>query len=172
MPPRKASEWQKTQMKLYNAGHRDEIKAKKAAYYLEHKEETKARTRKYYALNRAMIIARASWQSPERRNYNKRWRATHPRTYGERDALYCERRYARKRNLPDTLTIEEWRAIKAAYENRCAYCGKQTKLAQDHVLPLSKGGGTVAQNIVPSCKSCNSRKNANPPPVPIKVLLF
>jgi len=62
-------------------------------------------------------------------------------------------------NCVSTLTAAEWREIKARYKNRCAYCGRQMqRLTMDHVIPLSKGGHHVAGNIVPACRSCNSRK--------------
>ncbi len=43
----------------------------------------------------------------------------------------------------------------------CQYCGTQPgtgHLTYDHVLPRSKGGKTVWENIVTSCVKCNSRK--------------
>jgi hypothetical protein len=41
--------------------------------------------------------------------------------------------------------------------NECAYCGKYADTV-DHIIPRSKGGADVAENIVPCCKSCNSSK--------------
>jgi 5-methylcytosine-specific restriction endonuclease McrA len=38
----------------------------------------------------------------------------------------------------------------------CFYCGRPATTA-DHVVPVSKGGGSAA-NLVPACKPCNSRK--------------
>jgi 5-methylcytosine-specific restriction endonuclease McrA len=32
------------------------------------------------------------------------------------------------------------------------------KLTQEHVIPVSRGGGTTAENIVPACGKCNSSK--------------
>ena len=32
------------------------------------------------------------------------------------------------------------------------------RLTQDHVIPLSKGGQHIKENIVPACPSCNSKK--------------
>lgn len=58
-------------------------------------------------------------------------------------------------------TRQEWENKKKSYNYTCAYCGKQTKLTKDHVIPLSKGGNDNIENIVPSCQSCNSRKYNN-----------
>lgn len=45
----------------------------------------------------------------------------------------------------------------------CQYCGKhfkRQKLTMDHVYPKSKGGMLNWQNVVLSCKGCNSRKGS------------
>jgi 5-methylcytosine-specific restriction endonuclease McrA len=69
---------------------------------------------------------------------------------------------SRKLKLLSTLTAKEWRLMLAAYNNKCTYCGiVSKKLAQEHVIPVSKSGPHVAGNIVPSCASCNSKKNAH-----------
>lgn len=62
----------------------------------------------------------------------------------------------------NTLTLEEWKAIKARYQNRCAYCHQRRPLTKDHLVPLSKGGFHTAINVIPACKSCNSKKGARP----------
>ncbi|MGI0149759.1 MAG: HNH endonuclease [Thermoplasmata archaeon] len=55
--------------------------------------------------------------------------------------------------------------MKNLYGNRCVYCGSlPASLSQDHVTPLIKGGGHTWNNIVPSCRSCNSKKHVGSPP--------
>ena len=72
------------------------------------------------------------------------------------------KRRARGKNIINTLTAEEWINILKEYKFRCAYCGKEFTLfdreTHDHVIPISKGGNNIRENIVPACKSCNSRK--------------
>jgi 5-methylcytosine-specific restriction endonuclease McrA len=42
---------------------------------------------------------------------------------------------------------------------RCAYCGSSTsRLTLDHVVPRSRGGDSVWENVVTSCAPCNLRK--------------
>ena len=53
-----------------------------------------------------------------------------------------------------------WADIKACYNFRCAYCGKRTHLARDHIIPISRSGSDSMDNIVPACKTCNSSKHA------------
>jgi len=43
----------------------------------------------------------------------------------------------------------------------CYYCSKTFKandLTMDHVVPLSRGGGSTKDNLVTSCKDCNNKK--------------
>ena len=57
------------------------------------------------------------------------------------------------------LTADQWAQIKAGFSQHCAYCLRPCdKLEQDHVVPLSRGGAHDPTNIVPACRSCNSRK--------------
>lgn len=45
----------------------------------------------------------------------------------------------------------------------CAYCGGHfpnfRDLSRDHVVPRSRGGATSYQNLVTSCKTCNTKKS-------------
>lgn len=59
------------------------------------------------------------------------------------------------------VSPQEWAAILAAHDHRCAYCQtSELPLEMDHVIPLSKGGPHCATNIVPACKPCNSSKGS------------
>jgi 5-methylcytosine-specific restriction endonuclease McrA len=71
------------------------------------------------------------------------------------------RDYARRKDaiVPDRpVTAEDWLEIVAQHKNRCYYCKKKRILTLDHVIPISKGGLHVKENIVPACRSCNSKK--------------
>ena len=51
------------------------------------------------------------------------------------------------------------RALFARDGWRCVYCGETGgRLTLDHVVPRSKGGGSVWENVVTSCAPCNLRK--------------
>lgn len=48
----------------------------------------------------------------------------------------------------------------------CMYCGQKFPLSQltrDHVLPKSRGGRDVYENLVAACKPCNNRKGGRTP---------
>jgi len=57
-------------------------------------------------------------------------------------------------------------ALFARDAHLCLYCGgtfpRQT-LTRDHVLPLSRGGRDVWENVVTACFQCNSRKGGRTP---------
>jgi 5-methylcytosine-specific restriction endonuclease McrA len=51
------------------------------------------------------------------------------------------------------------RALFARDSWRCQYCGTSTgKLTLDHVVPRSRGGDSVWENVVTSCAPCNLKK--------------
>lgn len=50
--------------------------------------------------------------------------------------------------------------------NICMYCGntfKESDLTRDHVVPLSRHGVDKWQNVVASCRTCNTRKGNRTP---------
>lgn len=52
------------------------------------------------------------------------------------------REYIRERELPD----------------QCLYCGATDGLSYDHLIPRARGGPDVPDNVVRSCRNCNSAK--------------
>jgi 5-methylcytosine-specific restriction endonuclease McrA len=49
------------------------------------------------------------------------------------------------------------RAVFARDGNRCQYCGATAENI-DHVIPRSRGGQHVWENVVAACRPCNTRK--------------
>jgi len=72
------------------------------------------------------------------------------------------KRYEKLRKTVNTLTDKEWMNILKGYKFRCAYCNKEfnklNRPTKDHIIPISKGGDNAKENIVPACRSCNSKK--------------
>jgi 5-methylcytosine-specific restriction endonuclease McrA len=68
--------------------------------------------------------------------------------------------------LPKTRVRLSRRNLFARDANRCQYCGrkfKTTELSIDHVVPRSRGGRTVWNNVVCACMKCNVRKGGRTP---------
>ena len=74
------------------------------------------------------------------------------------------------------------RALFARDGHRCVYCGSSGRLTLDHVVPRSRGGDSVWENVVTSCAPCNLKKGnrlpeevhmrLNSPPRPPAPALF
>ena len=54
------------------------------------------------------------------------------------------------------------RAVFARDNHRCQYCGASAENI-DHVIPKSRGGTHSWENVVASCRPCNSRKRDRSP---------
>ena len=59
----------------------------------------------------------------------------------------------------------EWTEIRTEIFRRddytCQYCGERGgRLECDHIVPLSRGGPTISENLATACFSCNRSKRA------------
>lgn len=143
---------------------------RKKAYRAKHPEKYRAFARKYYARDKEKISVKRAAEAPLWAARLRRWRHANPDKAQNQHAKYHANRQGAAVN---DLTAAQWTEIKAAYGNRCVYCGrKMQRLTQDHIIPLSKGGHHTASNIVPACGSCNSKKQAGAPLVPVQPLLL
>ncbi|MAH51431.1 hypothetical protein CMI37_36790 [Candidatus Pacearchaeota archaeon] len=102
------------------------------------------------------------YQSTEK--FKKTLRKYHQTDKGRANlARGVHKRRSSLQNCISNLTAEQWREIKDKYRHKCAYCRRRMeRLTMDHVIPLSKGGHHIAENIVPACRSCNSKKGNRP----------
>lgn len=60
-----------------------------------------------------------------------------------------------KLQISSLFKDERWKMENGA---RCVYCGSTEILSVDHLFPRIKGGTDNVENLVCSCKSCNSSK--------------
>jgi 5-methylcytosine-specific restriction endonuclease McrA len=60
----------------------------------------------------------------------------------------------------ESFRKKDWEETKAFFSQRCAYCGREGKLEMEHVIPINRQfmGEHRLGNLVPSCQSCNARK--------------
>jgi len=66
----------------------------------------------------------------------------------------------RERARARDLRATQWWKRRLA-KGICQYCGRLVpakELTMDHVVPIARGGRSVKGNVVPACKSCNSKK--------------
>jgi 5-methylcytosine-specific restriction endonuclease McrA len=78
---------------------------------------------------------------------------------GGRETVLANNAARRVRELgaKGSHTPQQWEARCEYYGNKCVDCGSPD-ITKDHRVPLSKGGTDWASNLIPRCKSCNSRK--------------
>jgi 5-methylcytosine-specific restriction endonuclease McrA len=129
----------------YRARHPERVKGMMRAWYDKNPTYERDRARRRYA-------ADPKYRARVRAN-SKRFASEHPEYYRAASKL----RRARLRGVECTLTGEQVRELFEEYAGLCVYClGSATTL--DHVVPISRGGSHSKDNLVPSCKSDNSKK--------------
>ncbi len=66
------------------------------------------------------------------------------------------------KDLVSDLTIKEWRECLEFFDYKDAYTGLEMNvISQDHIIPVSKGGGYTKTNIIPCELSVNKNKLNN-----------
>jgi 5-methylcytosine-specific restriction endonuclease McrA len=66
----------------------------------------------------------------------------------------------RERDKARELRASQWWKRKLA-KGVCGYCGRPTppgELTMDHIVPISRGGRSTKGNVIPACKTCNTKK--------------
>jgi len=159
--PDKHSAQKKTYYKKNAERLRVISKPTKRRYLERHPERRHESTQQYYLTHReahAERVKRWEGKHPEQRKAIMRAFRSSPKGRAL-NARELAKRRAKMREIVCTLTAAEWRTILLDYKFACAYCQRtDLKLTQDHVIPISKGGHHTKQNVVPACRSCNSKK--------------
>lgn len=133
------------------------------AWRMAHPEAARARSQYWY---RRLL---AYYQT-----YRRQWNLQNRERYLANTLQAAKRRRARLRGATiNDLTTAQWLYIQWRQRHRCVYCGTHCPdaLTQDHITPLSKGGGHTLANVVGACRSCNSRKGTGAPPVAVQSML-
>jgi len=175
-------------MKTWYRANREKTKEKRNAIYAANKAWRAANPERVRAVHRAWRVTNAekvlavhrAWRAANAERVKavrRAWIVANPEKVSEHRKT--RRALEHSASILGPFTAAMWRSVKRSYRNRCAYCGtrsikadRSTWLTQDHVTPLSKGGAHTIQNIVPCCRSCNSRKGVGSPLAPVSPLLL
>ena len=168
-------ECRQKETKEYRTKYREKVLEKKKQWYKDTKKRKEARTEN--ALSKRICTEcgeeKLIKEFRQRSNggyyakcrdcenkLNKEYRKTHIDVVRKNRIITEQRRRTKAKNVKSNFSIEEWKKCKSFFENTCAYCGRGlNNLTQDHFIPLSKGGDYTKHNILPSCRSCNSKKH-------------
>jgi len=162
----------KKKCKEYREKHKEEKKPYFINYRLENRDKIRDYHRSRYEKNKSSInkrnneyreINKAKVRQSNRDYYFLRGGKENQKKYYleniDNHRIINNRREHRIKKLPCTLTLRQWENCKKYFKNQCAYCGELADvLHQEHLIPVSSGGPYVAENIIPSCRSCNSSK--------------
>jgi 5-methylcytosine-specific restriction endonuclease McrA len=113
-------------------------------YYDQNVVQIKKMHKKHYKKNSQIILEKNKQYYEQNKDMMK---------------IYNHQYRARKSELPCSYSLFQWFKTQEYFDGACAYCGHHVPLSQDHFVPVSKGGGYVASNIIPACKRCNSSKS-------------
>lgn len=156
---------------------RDKYRKRNNEYRANNLEKERARGRTKY-VSHPRIKRTDQELREQKRRYNKAhnkecndqrraWLANHP----GKNVQYMNNRRARKLSLPEKFTDNDWLNCLRYWNFECAYCGRREglfrhmKIEADHYIPITDPccPGTVVDNILPVCKSCNASKNNHSP---------
>jgi|SRR3990167_2243349 len=102
---------------------------------------------------------KAHWEVVKKKE-NERSRKSHalnPEKWRQKVRNYK----AQKKANGGNFSLLEWNEMKEFYNFTCPDCNRkepEIKLTIDHIIPLSKGGKHLKENIQALCFSCNSGK--------------
>ena len=160
--------------KQYREENKEAIAEYKRQYYEENKEAIAEYKRQYHEENKEALNERTRQYYQENKEALAEYRRQYYQENKERFRIGYSRRRARKLQLPDTFTPDEWDYCLEYFNYTCPVCNRQLRdlfgEIEPHIghwIPLSYDGddnpGTVATNIVCLCNSCNLSKGAKLP---------
>jgi 5-methylcytosine-specific restriction endonuclease McrA len=132
----------------YNQNNIEKHREYNHKYVEDNKEKIKEYARSHYIKNRERLIENS-----------KQYQKNNADKLRTEKRIRDHKRSAKEKLLDYNYSAVDWANCKNRFDNKCAYCGKESNLSQDHFIPLSKGGEYTINNIVPACGSCNSSKS-------------
>lgn len=157
--------------KAYDEAHKEEI----VAYRIGKGQELLDKKKEYYKANRDRILANVKAHSILNREkilaYQADYYEANTEIVKERVSRYRVKNPDKKRHLENRRRAKKFEnggshTLAGRLEkfeslgNVCFYCKKPKPITVDHNIPLSRGGTDNIDNILPACRSCNSKKSA------------
>ncbi|WP_179884286.1 HNH endonuclease [Bacillus toyonensis] len=144
-------------VKQYREENKENITEYNRKQWAEKKEERKSKINKWRKENAEYIKEYRRANQERDREKTREWGRSER---GNKLRRKTTNRYrARKKSLKNDFTEKQWKECTKYFNYACAYCGSDEKLEQEHFVPVTKKGHFTKDNIVPSCRSCNSSKS-------------
>jgi 5-methylcytosine-specific restriction endonuclease McrA len=143
--------------------------ADRRQYFKEYFQKNKTRIRQYWKeywinIGKNKCVCQKCLEKKKeiekQKQQNKQWRENNRKKYNLIHRLSEQKRRYKLRN-GGTFTTKQWYDLIEKYGYRCAICGKRFsryQLTIDHIIPISKNGLNIIDNIQPLCPICNSKK--------------
>lgn len=130
--------------KRYKEKNQEKLREQERNRMREKRQDPLYRKKEYKNRDKSLFVNYAKNRNPDD---SRKWgiQSTH-------------RARAKRAGLKYDLTYQEWEETKAFFNHSCAYCGATKELWRDHIVPHSKEGGYTKWNIVPCCRTCNTKK--------------
>ena len=135
--------------KRRDKAHPEIRRAKEKRYRERHPEKAREYAKRYFE------------RHPEAREKARAYAKAHPRKprTAEENRAHQSRRRARKTGAGGSYTLQEERALRSFYEDRCVCCWRTKEtlaslgltIVLDHVLAVAKGGTSFISNMQPLC---------------------
>lgn len=141
-----------TSSRKWNQKNKEKMAEQRKQYEQKNKEKIAARKKKYREENpeyKEKIAARTKKYREENKELHR---------------LYSQRRLARKKALPNTLTPQQWNLVLEHFNGGCALTKQTENIHLEHFIPISWGhGGTTHKNCYPMVDRLNySKHDLNP----------
>lgn len=148
-----------------NPSIRQDVIQRVRSWYKENAEYAREQKRQY-----------AKEHSQEAVERVRQWRERHPERYHQsltyesrKEHFYARKEYykaimhnyqASRRNAEGQFSEENILALFEKQQGKCAYCGMELDETYhvDHVIPLSRGGSNLPDNLALACQFCNCSK--------------
>lgn len=126
---KKVREYRKEQQRKWRSENKERIKEQYKKWVAKNKEQVREQVRNWQKSKRGKILCRKN-------NHKRR---------------------ALLKNSLFSLTIKD---IDRIFERDigCVYCNSLNSRELDHIIPISKGGSTIFNNMVLACRYCNCSK--------------
>lgn len=150
--------------RYYYAKHRKRRIREARQWYIKNDARAKETRRKYVKKNKEKLaLLRRKWRVKHKeqdRATDRRRRQRDPLEY----KIKQQRSHAkRSRSIPGSFSINDVKEHIKYQNGRCYYCWKKLSKSFhiDHLVPVGRGGSNRAENIRPTCATCNVSKHTS-----------